>query len=119
MVPWVVNATNKYEKDYKQYEKKRPNELKAVLDNLDTYFKTLNKQGHPFQVKAGFIHRESKGIIAIDQKGGKQKVKLTQTRLYIYPDCENNILHLLTIGDKTAQGGDINCCVKLLKQIGV
>ncbi|MBU1006117.1 MAG: hypothetical protein KKH08_00815 [Candidatus Omnitrophica bacterium] len=111
MPTWIIKATNRYEKDYKDYEKKRPNELIAVLNNLDTYCNALMKLGHPLQIKAGFIHHEPKGIKAIDQKGGKQKVKLEQTRLYMYPDCENKILRLLTIGNKSSQKRDIKHCL--------
>ena len=111
MPVWTIATTSRYERNYKWYEKKRPNELKAVLDNLDTYFKCLNTLGNPLLIKTGFIHHEPKGIKAIDQKGGGQKVKLKQTRLYLYPYCEKNILYLLAIGDKTAQNNDI-CFMK-------
>ena len=114
---WNIISTDKYERRYKQYEKKHPNELKAILNNLDTYQKTLNLLNHPKLINAGFIHPEPKGIIAIDQKGGSQKVKLKQTRLYLYPDSENKIVHLLTIGDKNTQKEDILFCKNEVEKI--
>jgi len=72
---WQIEPTDKYERKLRWYEKKYPNELLAVLNNLDTYFKTLQLTGNPLQVKAGFIHDESNGIKAIDQKGGDKKSK--------------------------------------------
>ena len=68
------------------------------------------------QVTAGFIHNEPDGIIALDQKGGKQKVKLQQTRLYIFPNVEAKILYLLLIGSKQSQGKDINYCRKFVRK---
>jgi len=117
MSGWKLNFTDKYERDHKQYEKKHPDELMAILNNLDFYFSTLDELGNPYLIKAGFIHPESRGIIAIDQKGGKRRVKLQQTRLYVYPDIQGKILHLLTIGDKNSQKMDIKFCVDIVKQI--
>lgn len=56
------------------------------------------------QIKHGFMHDEGQGAIAIDQKGGGKN--LAQTRLYIFPDTEAEILHLITIGDKRSQKKD-------------
>jgi len=86
MDEWLIEQTETYRCKHEHYEKKHPHELAAAEENLDTYFKTLSSGINPLQIKAGFIHHEPEGIKAIDQKGGKQKVKLQQTRLYIYPD---------------------------------
>lgn len=117
MSTWKLNYTDKYERDYKKYEKKYPNELAAALSNLDFYFEALNRLGNSMLIKAGYIHPELNGIIAIDQKGGNKKVKLKQTRLYIYPDTQNKTLYLLTIGDKNSQKMNIKFCVNTVKQI--
>ncbi len=76
MKEWSIESTAQYERDYKHFKKKRPNELSAMLNNLDTYFEYLNKYGNSLQVYVGFIYPEPDGIKAIDQKGGAQKVKL-------------------------------------------
>ena len=41
MTEWRIEPTDAYERAHKHYEKKQPQELKAVLDNLDRYFKTV------------------------------------------------------------------------------
>ena len=116
MLNWNIEFTDEFARALKRYQKKRPNELSAVLNNLDTYFETLKLVGTPLQVKAGFIHNEPNGIIAVDQKGGGQKGTLKQTRLYVFPDTEKGILHLLTIGDKQSQKQDIkNCREKVIR----
>jgi hypothetical protein len=50
-------------------------------------------------------------------KGGKRKVKLQQTRLYVYPDIQDKSLYLLAIGDKNSQKKDIQFCIDTVKQI--
>ena len=102
---WSPDPTAEFEKQYRWYEKKRPNELRAVLDNLDTYLKALQNGTNPAQAKFGFIHPEPKGVLAIDQKGGGGKLK--QTRLYVFPDPTEMVVHLITLGDKKSQKDDI------------
>lgn len=117
MIEWHTQQTAHYERDLSYYEKKHLNELVAVSNNLDTYFETLKECGNPLQVTGGFIHKESDGIRAIDQKGGGQKVKLQQMRLYIYPDTNTNTLYLLAIGDKNSQRDDVIFCRSVVKEI--
>ena len=117
MPDWNLEPTEQYERDHKYYEKKHPNELAAVLNNLDAYFNTLKGCGSPLQVKTGFIHDEPDGIKALDQKGGKKKVKLQQTRLYIYPDAITGTLYLLAIGDKNTQRDNIKVCREFVRTI--
>lgn len=117
MSEWLTQQIPRYESNFAYYEKKFPNELRAMLNNLDTYFGALKECGNPLQVTGGFIHKESDGIKAIDQKGGGQKVKLQQARLYVYPDINTNTLYLLAIGDKTSQRDDVNFCRSVVKEI--
>ena len=117
MADWQLEHTDKYLRDYAYFKKKRPDELVAVLDNLDTYFKALSKLGNPLQVTAGFIHSEPDGVIAVDQKGGGRRLRLRQTRLYVYPDTKAAIVHVLAIGDKTAQKSDIDACRGFVKKL--
>ncbi|MEW5895638.1 MAG: hypothetical protein AB1650_07790 [Candidatus Omnitrophota bacterium] len=106
MTEWLMEPTDTYVRAYKWHEKKKPSELIAVLDNLDRYFKIISHGTHPQFVVLGCIHDEGKGIRAIDQKGGG-KGKLRQTRLYVYPDIDQKILYLITIGDKNSQKDDV------------
>ncbi len=117
MLSWELFLTDKYVRSYKRYVKKHPGELVAMLSNLDFYHHAINRLGNPLQIKAGFIHTEPKGIIAIDQKGGKQKVKLKQTRLYVYPNSKEKNLYLLVIGDKKTQQADIKYCKDFVKKM--
>ncbi|MFH1863304.1 MAG: hypothetical protein ABIJ85_00115 [bacterium] len=121
MPDWNLEPNTKYIGNHKNFEKKSPNELKSMESNLDKYFAALNEVDNPLQVKAGFIHDEPDGIKAIDQKGGGQKVKLRQTRLYVFPHIETKTLYLLAIGDKNNQKDDIKRCrdfVRMIKKGG-
>lgn len=115
--PWRIEVTDKYERGHKEYEKKNPFELKAMLNNLDTYVIALNQLNNPLLIPGGFIHHKyPRGIKSIDQRG-KSKVKLKQTRLYVYPDTKNRVLYLLQIGDKNTQQDDVKICVDFIKEI--
>jgi len=112
---WVIKRTAEYARRSSRYEKKHPRELAAVLDNLDTFHRTLEKGAIPRQAKFGFLHPETSGVLAIDQKGGGSK--LAQTRLYVYPDEARKTLYLLTLGDKRSQDEDIKSCEVFLEHL--
>jgi len=102
---WHIEPTDQYEKDYKHYDKKRPNELAAVLRNLHRYKEMLDAAKNSRCVHAGFLHDEPKGVIAVDQKGFRASIQ--ETRLYTFADDKTKTLHLITIGDKDTQSGDV------------
>jgi hypothetical protein len=77
--------------------------------------KTLNNGVKPREAKFGFIHPESLGVLAIDQKGGGPN--LAQIRLYVYPDEKRQVLYLLTLGDKNSQKADLIDCKDLVAQL--
>jgi hypothetical protein len=76
---WSVAPSDDYVRRHKRYEKKRVRELRAGLDNLDTFLSSLRKGLKVQQVKAGFLHLDPLGVLAIDQKGGGKS--LVETRL--------------------------------------
>jgi hypothetical protein len=112
---WQLIPTAEYQRRHKRYEKDHPRELQAVLSNLDTYKAALDAGTNPLQVRAGFIHPERRGVVAIDQKGGGPK--LAQTRLYVYPETTTETLYVLTLGDKRSQRDDIKYCHWFVEQL--
>jgi hypothetical protein len=42
---------------------------------------------------------------------------LAQTRLYIYPDVDKEIIHIITLGDKGMQKADIKTCNEFVKRL--
>jgi hypothetical protein len=102
---WQIEQGVQFEKDRKWYSKKRPQELAAVLHNLDRYVQQLNAAPNSKAVHAGYMHHEPHGVVAIDQRGGG--ANLQETRMYTYADDENKVLYLATIGNKDEQNSDI------------
>lgn len=78
---WRLLHTDVYSRQSKWYGKKKKNELKAVLDNLDTLVKSLDSGKKPKPFAYGFLHLEPCDIIAIDERGAA--TKLAATRLYV------------------------------------
>ena len=95
---------------WSRFLKKHEHEASAMIKNLDKYFKSLSTGTNPMQITGGFIHSEPKGIKALDQKGCLV-MKPTQTRLYVFPEVERSILHVITVGTKTDQRSDIRTAV--------
>jgi hypothetical protein len=110
---WQIEPILTWEKDKKWYEKKRPNELAAVLHNLGRYFSQLEASPNPKSFMAGYMHTEPHGVVAIDQKGGGSN--LQETRLYVYPHEERKVLYLITIGNKDDQSADIKFCSEFVE----
>lgn len=111
---WTIEPSTQYEKDQRWYEKKRPNELAAVLRNLQRLLSLSNVSKNSKCLEAGYLHKEPAGIIAIDQKGFSGN--LEETRLYTYLIDETKTIHLITIGNKQTQHADIEYSKEFVKQ---
>jgi len=106
---WETVPTDKFERELRWYGKKRPRELAAVIVNLERVVGSLKEGVKPLQLlKLGFVHKETGGVMAVDQKGGG--AKLTQTRLYFYVDEIDRVVRVLAIGDKNSQSEDNKIC---------
>jgi hypothetical protein len=102
---WAAIPTTQWEKDVKQYTKKHPRELAAILNNLERYLSMLKHCKNARCAQAGYLHSEPGGVIAVDQKGGGGS--LQETRAYTYAEEAKKVLHLITIGNKDSQGTDV------------
>lgn len=111
---WKLELEDDYLKSRRWYEKKRPNELKVVSDNLDTFFKSLCAGSKPQQVKAKWIHPEPKGVLAVTEG---RKAHIAATRLYTYPDETTHTLHLITMGGKDTQPADIKFSTEFVESL--
>ena len=110
---WSQEPTDCYLRARRYYVKKHQKELDAVERNLNTYFTALSMGAKPAQIKYGFVHAKYRlGVFSITQQGGGKN--LAQTRLYVYPDTPNEVLWLLTLGDKNTQPDDVQLCYTLV-----
>ena len=112
---WTIEPTEQWEKDQRWYTKKHPNELAAVLVNLERYVRHLNSSKNSKVVMAGYLHHEPLGVVAVDQKGGGGN--LQETRLYTFADDTKNILYLITIGNKSDQPRDIEIAKEFVQHV--
>lgn len=104
---WQIVHADGFEGRYQRFFKKHRHESTAMMRNLAKYFDLLKDGKNPLQIKEGFIHHKvGLGIKEIDQKGSDIP-KPMQSRLYVYPDVETNILHVITVGNKTDQSADV------------
>ncbi len=110
---WQIEATPQWDRDRKWYEKKRPAELAAVLHNLKRYVLQLNAAPNPKAFTTGYMHHEPRGVVALDQKGGG--ANLQETRLYVFPNEEQKVLYIITIGNKDGQADDIRFCTEFVE----
>lgn len=112
---WSITKQDDVSKRFRKAQKKHRTEMKNVLDNLDTFFRCLQAGSKPTQIQRGFIHPEPMGVLAIDQSGPGAHLK--EFRLYVYPDEDNGILHVITLGDKNSQRGDIILCKNFVEEL--
>lgn len=110
---WQMKMTEDCQRAFDFYSKKRPRELKAVVDNLDTYYQALQGGIRPLEIKAVYLLRS---LLALDQKGGGKG--LAQTRLYFFPDAATETLFLITIADKNGPNHDLGETCQFLKTLG-
>src|SRR6266496_834113 len=113
---WRLELSSQWERDQKWYEKKRPNELAAVLRNLRRYLIQLNATQNHKSFTTGYMHPEPHGIVAIDQRGGGCG-NLQETRLYVYPEEVHKVLYIITIGNKDEQQSDIQFCNQFVESL--
>ncbi|MEY3528984.1 MAG: hypothetical protein RLZ70_52 [Verrucomicrobiota bacterium] len=103
---WKLQPAPSFERAKKRYEKKRPGELAAVLRNLGRLLERLNELPDCRAAHFGFLHTEPHGVWAIDQHG-PSKVRLQETRLYVFPSGRDMTLHIITVGNKNSQASDV------------
>lgn len=113
--PWHFETTDLFLRRQKEFDKKRPGQLKAVLRNLARYQKMLDEAPVAQLISANFIHPEKRGIVAITQQGFNPKQP--PTRLYLYAAQNSKIVYLITIGDKRTQPGDIEDCYQFIRTL--
>ncbi|WP_417733990.1 hypothetical protein [Rosistilla oblonga] len=80
MQQWNLQPTAAFSRDAKNYRKKKPNELRAVLANLDRLMKVLAEVDDIAKVSCGFFKSEGAGLFRISEAGGG---KVQPTRLYL------------------------------------
>jgi len=113
---WRFLVTPHFERAKRRYDKKRPDELAAVLRNLARLRELLDGLPHCRTAQAGYLHHEPEGVWAIDQKG-PSRTKLQETRLYVFPVEETLALHSITLGKKNSQAADLQVALEYVRAL--
>jgi len=128
MSDWVLGESQVFESRYRRCEKKHPEETRAMLNNLDTYHKTLNSGVNPAQIKivASILLKLNQVLYILNKKESSPSIKMvlkekpTQTRLYIYPDEQTRTVFTITIGEKgkkKVQNKDVQFCCEFVERL--
>ena len=111
---WALDATHASKNQFAKFNKNHPDEYTSLFANLDK-IQGLLRAGHKvggFHVN--FFRSEGDGVYRIGQTGVPGAL---ESRLYVYPDNESQILHILEIGEKSGQQADIKSAKKKVQEI--
>ncbi len=121
---WLAQPSDEYIKRQNKLQKRYDREVLAVTGNAQRYLQALQQGTKPKQIQAGWIHPEPHDVVAIDQRGGGKKEGgsnkgrgLVEMRLYVFPQTAVEILHLITLGLKDTQPGDILYSIEYVQQL--
>lgn len=111
---WALDATHANKNQFAKFNKNHPNEYTSLFANLSK-IQGLFRSGHKvggFHVN--FFRSEGEGVYRIGQTGVPGAL---ESRLYVYPDSESQLLHILEIGEKSGQQADIKNAKKKVLEI--
>lgn len=114
---WEVNIANVSKNVFKKFSKAHKEEYKSVFANLDKVLRNLNAGERIHQFKLGFLRSEGSGLYRIGQTGITKNSY--ETRLYIYPEEDLQLVYILGLGGKSSQERDIKNCKNLIKRINI
>lgn len=112
---WAFKPSPRFLRDARWYARRRPRESEAVMRNLSRYQQMLAAAPNPRAIRAGFIHPEPHGMVALDEGGGRGG--LQATRLYCFADPARKEIHLLAIGAKATQSRDLAQLIPLARSL--
>jgi hypothetical protein len=89
---------------FKKFASQYPREYASLFANLDKVLGILREGGKMGSFQIRFFRSEGTGVFRIGQSGVPSA---KESRLYVYPDEQNHIMYVLTIGTKERQSEDI------------
>jgi hypothetical protein len=111
---WVVRTDYASKAKFERFFRSYSREYASVFANLDKIQQLLNSGNKIGGFHVGFFRPESDGVHRIGQTGVESA---KETRLYIYPDDKNRVIHVLGIGTKDGQQDDINEAKQIVGKI--
>ena len=120
---WHIQKSPFFDSRFKKFEKRHKDEALNLVYNAQSYFDALPGGAKVLAIAESFIHPETEGLIAVDQRnrslrdGRKKKGRkqMKESRLYLYPDETNRTLVFLSVGDKDSQARDLRVCKEYVR----
>ncbi|MDA0750102.1 MAG: hypothetical protein O2964_05250 [Verrucomicrobia bacterium] len=114
----TIKPVEGFEEKLKSFRKRYPREVSVLFHNLKRYVKAIEGLSDIKSFRAGYLHPEGNGIVAIGQSSADKRLgPLAETRLYIHIRIRNNTVLLLTIGDKRSQQKGIQTSKKHITEL--
>ncbi len=111
---WLLNVDYAIKSNFKQFNKRHPNEYSSCFANLEKVKGLLESGCKVGGFQIGFFRPEGQGLYRI----GQSKVRgAKETRLYVYPSEDEKTIYILRIGTKDSQQADIKEAKRILRQI--
>jgi hypothetical protein len=111
---WPVETKYATQNKFKDFSESYGREYASLFANLDKVLGILRQGSKMGSFQIGFFRSESGGVFRIGQTGVKSA---KESRLYVFPNQDNEIMYLLTIGTKDRQTQDINEAQAIVKTI--
>ncbi len=111
---WLLNVDYASKSNFKQFNKRHPNEYRSCFANLKKVKGLLESGCKVGGFQIGFFRAEGEGLYRI----GQSKVRgAKETRLYVYPSEQDKRIYILRIGTKDSQQADMRKAKGILRQI--
>ncbi|MDE3097838.1 MAG: hypothetical protein KGJ88_00040 [Verrucomicrobiota bacterium] len=113
-IEWQIESACASPGKFKKFSKKHRQEYDSMFANLEKIMNLL-RNGHKIGgFSVGFFRSEGEGVYRIGQTGVPSA---KESRLYVFPDEQNRVMHVLNIGDKDSQHDDVNEAKQAAKNI--
>lgn len=111
---WYINGEEAVRAGFKTISKNHRKEAASCFANFKKILSILKDGNKLTEFKVGFFRPEGNGLYRI----GQTKVKDSkEVRIYVYPDTENEIIYILSMGTKESQQKDIREAKKKIATI--
>ena len=104
-IEWQIESAHASPGKFKKFSKKHREEYVSMFANLEKIMNLLRNGQKIGGFSVGFFRSEGEGVYRIGQTG---VASAKESRLYVFPDEQNRIMHVLNVGDKDSQQEDVN-----------
>ena len=101
---WQLNTDHAIKNRFKKLNADHPKEYASLFSNLKKIKDLLDQGSKVGGFNVGFFRSEGGGVYRIGQTGVRDA---KESRLYVYPDQERQIMYVLTAGTKDEQSDDV------------